>query len=163
GYGIHLVLGVSRWMDVRSALREAIGGRLEMRLNDPTESAIDRRAAGNIAVTAPGRGLTPDRLLFHTALPRVDGKPQVLDLAAALGGLGGAVARGWGGRGGPPVRVLPRRLCLEDLAGGDDPEAAGVPIAISGRGMGVVRIDLSRSDPHFLVLGDGESGKTTLL
>ena len=45
GYGIHLVLSANRWIDVRSSLREAIGGRLELRLHDPSESAIDRTAA----------------------------------------------------------------------------------------------------------------------
>jgi S-DNA-T family DNA segregation ATPase FtsK/SpoIIIE len=163
GYGVHLVLTASRWMDIRSALREAIGGRLELRLNDPTESAIDRRAAGNVAASAPGRGVTPDRLLFQTALPRTDGRGEVLGLPAALDQLVAGVAERWTGARAAPVRVLPRRLCLEQLPAAGEPAGEAVPIGISGRGMGVVRIDLSGSDPHFIALGDGESGKTTLL
>src|SRR5262249_29976883 len=73
GYGVHLLLTASRWMDVKAALREAVGGRLELRLNDPTESAVDRRAAANVAAGTPGRGLTVDKLHFQAALPRTDG------------------------------------------------------------------------------------------
>src|SRR5262249_19105172 len=60
GCGVPRLLRASRGMDVGAALREAIGGRLELRLNAPAESAIDRRAATNVAAT-PGRGLTADR------------------------------------------------------------------------------------------------------
>ena len=163
GSGIHLVLTASRWMDIRANLREAIGGRLELRLNDPGESAVDRRAAANIAATTvPGRGLTADKLTFQAALPRVDGRAEVLDLADGLERLVAGVRSAWSGPAAPPVRVLPRRLCVAELpaAAADD---HGVPIGISGRALGLVSIDLGGADPHLVVFGDGESGKTSLL
>src|SRR5207244_7467159 len=70
GYGIHLVLSANRWIDARSSLREAIGDRLELRLHDPGESAIDRKAAANVAAGIPGRGPTERGLPFPPALPR---------------------------------------------------------------------------------------------
>src|SRR5260370_29852541 len=73
GYGVHLVMTANRWVDVRSAVRESIGGRLELRLHDPTESAINRRAAENVAKGVPGRGITVDSLHFQTAMARMDG------------------------------------------------------------------------------------------
>src|SRR5262249_51593975 len=84
GYGVHVLVTASRSMDVRAALREAVGGRLELRLNDPSESMVDRRAAANVAQGVPGRGLTADRLQFQAALPRVDGRAEVLDLPDAV-------------------------------------------------------------------------------
>jgi S-DNA-T family DNA segregation ATPase FtsK/SpoIIIE len=162
GYGVHLLLTASRWMDVRAALREAIGGRLELRLNDPAESAIDRRAAANVAAATPGRGLTVDKLHFQAALPRTDGRAEVLDLADALERLVAGVRDGWPGPKAPPVRVLPRRLGIDRLPAAGADTAAGVPVGISGLALGPVYVDLA-SDPFLLVFGDGESGKTTLL
>jgi S-DNA-T family DNA segregation ATPase FtsK/SpoIIIE len=43
------------------------------------------------------------------------------------------------------------------------PEPAGVPIGISEQDLGPVYLDLAGGDPHFLVFGDVESGKSTLL
>ena len=34
-YGVHLVLAANRWAELRPGLRENLGGRLELRLNDP--------------------------------------------------------------------------------------------------------------------------------
>ena len=161
GYGVHVLLTAGRWMDVRAALREAIGGRLELRLNDPSESAIDRRAASNVAAV-PGRGLTVDRLHFQAALPRVDGRAEVLDLAEGVERLVAAVRDGWSGAAAPPVRVLPRRLGADRLPAPGADTAPGVPVGISGRALGPVYLDLD-ADPFLLVFGDGESGKTTLL
>jgi S-DNA-T family DNA segregation ATPase FtsK/SpoIIIE len=163
GYGIHLVLTASRWLDARPALREAIGGRLELRLNDPTESAIDRRLAANLDGAPVGRGLTTERLHFQAALPRVDGRGEVLDLAHGLEGLVAGVRSDWSGPAAPPVRVLPRQVCVADLPAADDGAEPGVPLGLSGRALGLVCVDLAGADPHFLVFGDGESGKTTLL
>jgi S-DNA-T family DNA segregation ATPase FtsK/SpoIIIE len=41
--------------------------------------------------------------------------------------------------------------------------AAGVPIGVSERDLCPVYLDPSSGDPHFLVFGDGETGKTNLL
>jgi len=165
GYGIHLVLTASRWLDVRNALRDSIGGRLELRLNDPSESAIDRRVALNLVNAVPGRGLTPEKLHFQAALPRVDGRGEVLDLSEGVERLVAGVRTTWEGPAARPVRVLPREIRVEELPAGPGSGAAarGVPVGISSRGMAVVRLDLTGSEPHFLVFGDGESGKTTML
>jgi S-DNA-T family DNA segregation ATPase FtsK/SpoIIIE len=163
GYGIHLVLSANRWIDVRSALREAIGGRLELRLHDPSESAIDRKAAANLAPGVPGRGLTGQGLHFQTALPRLDGRPSLVDLSMAVEQLVGAAAAAWPGLKAPAVRVLPRTLPLEKLPAAAEDVAVGVPIGVSERDLCPVYLDLASGDPHVLVFGDGETGKTNLL
>ena len=162
GYGVHVLVTASRWMDVRAALREAVGGRLELRLNDPSESMVDRRAAANVAQGVPGRGLTADRLQFQAALPRVDGRAEVLDLPDAVEDLVADIRDAWSGPKAPPVRVLPRLLGVDRLPPPGADVAPGVPIGISGRALGPVYLDLD-TDPFLMVFGDGESGKTTLL
>lgn len=37
-HGVHVVLAASRWAEVRPALRDLIGTRIELRLGDPAES-----------------------------------------------------------------------------------------------------------------------------
>lgn len=164
GYGVHLVITANRWVDVRSSLRESMGGRLELRLNDPSESAINRRAAENVAKGVPGRGITVDSLHFQTALPRIDGSVDILDLQRGLEELVGGVAKAWNGPRARPVLVLPRLITVQELAEpADGVKPAGVPIGLSERDLGVVRLDLVGGEPHFLVFGDGESGKTNVL
>jgi len=161
GYGVHLVLTANRWIDVRSSLRESIGGRLELRLHDPTESAINRREADNVAKGMPGRGITAESLHFQAALPRIDGSVDVLDQQRGLELLIEKVAAGWDGARARPVLVLPRAVQLSDLF--DPGKASGVVIGMSERDLKPVRLDLSGADPHFVVFGDSESGKTTFL
>jgi S-DNA-T family DNA segregation ATPase FtsK/SpoIIIE len=93
----------------------------------------------------------------------VDGRAEVLDLARGLEELVAGARADWSGPPAPPVRVLPRRVCVADLPPAHDGAEPGVPLGLSGRALGLVCVDLAGADPHFLVFGDGESGKTTLL
>jgi S-DNA-T family DNA segregation ATPase FtsK/SpoIIIE len=174
-YGVHVVLTANRWAEVRPGLRENLGGRLELRLNDPLESEVGRIAAG--LPDLPGRGLTPSGLQFQTALP---GSPQaILDRALAAPGGGAApplrllptlveeaaltsagVARGGprsrdGDRGGAPA---PRR---GPRTGAGSP--GGLPFAVEEHRLEVVGLDLFEGSPHLLVFGDAGCGKSSLL
>jgi S-DNA-T family DNA segregation ATPase FtsK/SpoIIIE len=185
GYGVHLVLSANRWTEVRDALRNAIGGRLELRLTEPAESAVDVKAARSLndsssqyekraeelrqlTGTGPkfeklfGRGITRGGLQFQAALPRIDGVRDILDLQTGVESLVRAVAVAWAGPAAPPIRVLPASIGLDQLPRPAE-EPPGVPIAISEQDLGPVYLDLVGGDPHFLVFGDVESGKTTLL
>ncbi len=90
GFGVHVVLTAARWAEVRIGMRDLLGTRLELRLGDPAESEIDRRAAMNVPEKSPGRGLTRDKLHFLAAVSRIDGLRAVDDLAEAYGRPGGA-------------------------------------------------------------------------
>jgi S-DNA-T family DNA segregation ATPase FtsK/SpoIIIE len=68
-YGVHLVVTANRWADLRLALRDNLGGRLELRLNDPIESEVGRAAAARLPRRLPGRGLTAEGHEFQVALP----------------------------------------------------------------------------------------------
>lgn len=162
GYGIHLVGSLLRWNDLRIALQPAFGTRLELRLNDPTDSATDRRLAATIRDDQPGRVLTGDRLFAQTALPRVDGLPSDADLGETLGRLGSAARAPWSGDPAPRVRVLPLRLAAATLPGvREAPDR--VPVGVDETSLRPLLLDLFDRDQHLLVLGDGECGKTNLL
>jgi DNA segregation ATPase FtsK/SpoIIIE, S-DNA-T family len=151
-YGVHLVLAANRWADLRPGLRDNLGGRLELRLNDPLESELGRSAAAALPAV-PGRGLVHGGLQFQAALP---GPPAAIR-ARALAAPGGAAA--------PPLRLLPELLgegALPAPAPGAEPPE-GIPFAVEEHRLEPAWLDLFRGPPHFLILGDAECGKTGLL
>jgi S-DNA-T family DNA segregation ATPase FtsK/SpoIIIE len=159
GHGLHLVITANRWMEVRSNLRDSIGGRLELRLNEPLDSELDRKAAARVPAGVPGRGLTAGGHLFQAALPRVDGRASTHGLKAAADEVVVRAAQAWTGPVAPPARVLPLRLpaaALPAPAAGE----TGIPVGIAEPALAPVAVDLAGGDPHFVVFGDGEAGKT---
>jgi S-DNA-T family DNA segregation ATPase FtsK/SpoIIIE len=158
-YGIHLVVGVSRWMDLRPAIRDLIGTKLELRLGDPTDSLLDRRTAMNVPPETPGRGITPDKMHMLTGLPRVDGRPETTDLAEGVTAMVEDVRKAWRGPEAPRVRLLPDLVPYESLPA--DP-TRGIVIGLSETDLGPVYVDFS-SDPHFVLYGDSECGKSSFL
>lgn len=159
-YGIHVVVTAARWMDLRPAVRDVFGTRLELRLGDPSDSALDRRVAMNVPDKAPGRGLTPQRLQFLTALPRIDGQADPDSLAEGLTAAVAQIRRAWTGPGAPPVRLLPAELPYTSLpvrgAG------SGLPIGIAEADLAPVWLDLAH-ESHAVVFGDSGCGKSSFL
>ncbi|HTE69228.1 MAG TPA: type VII secretion protein EccCb, partial [Actinomycetes bacterium] len=150
-YGVHLILAANRWAELRPSLRDNLGGRLELRLNDPAESEIGRAVAGALAAV-PGRGLTQSGLQFQAALP---GPAEAL--------LDRALARPGGGPVAPPLRLLPALLGQRALPDPGPDQPAGLPFAVEEHRLELVWLDLFKGSPHLLVLGDAECGKTSLL
>ncbi|HEX7745105.1 MAG TPA: type VII secretion protein EccCb, partial [Micromonosporaceae bacterium] len=154
-YGVHVVAAANRWMDFRPAIRDLFGSRLELRLGDPADSMVSRKAAANVPEKGYGRGVTGDGLHLLTALPRL----------ASLGGetaeLVKAIAAGWSGPRAPGVRLLPPVLPYAKL---DQSASSGLrlPIGIAEADLQPVAIDFA-SEPHFLLFGDAESGKSSFL
>ncbi|MEO3751579.1 type VII secretion protein EccCa [Streptomyces sp. B6B3] len=162
GYGIHVVASMLRWNDARIANQSAFGTRIELRLNDPGDSGIDRKLSQTLSPDEPGRVLTDRKLFAHTALPRVDGLAEGAELGVAVERAVRAVRVAWSGTGAPPVRVLPARLPVRRLPSpAAEPER--VPIGLDQTALRPVLLDLFHRDHHLLVLGDGECGKTNLL
>ncbi len=148
-YGLHLALSATRWSEVRPALKDLLGGRIELRLGEAAESEVDRRRAA-IVPARPGHGLAADGAPAVIAAPRLSGT----DLPA----LTAAIADGWPGPGLAAVQLLPERIDLVELP----PGAAGLPIGVDEERLGRVVLDLA-ADPHLLCFADAESGKTALL
>ncbi|MEU0490894.1 type VII secretion protein EccCa [Nocardiopsis sp. NPDC006139] len=162
GFGVHVVAGMLRWNDVRIAVQSNFGQKVELHLNDPSESTIDRKLAETIGAKAPGRALTGDELFGQVALPRIDGVDSDEDLGEAVEKAVRTVDGAWGGRRAPSVRVLPHRLSARTLPTPES-EPRLVPIGVDERALDPVLLDLFDRDQNLLVLGDGECGKTNLL
>jgi S-DNA-T family DNA segregation ATPase FtsK/SpoIIIE len=158
-FGIHVVASASRWTDVRSTVRDVFGTRLELRLGDPADSMLNRRAAMNVPEGVPGRGITAEFLQCLTALPRVDGRPVVEDAADALAKLVIDIGNAWDGPPAPAVRQLPAVVPYESLPTATE---RGLVIGIAESDLLPVAVDFA-ADPHFLVFGDAECGKSTFL
>jgi S-DNA-T family DNA segregation ATPase FtsK/SpoIIIE len=122
---------------------------------------VDRRAAAGVPEASPGRGLTRTKHHFLTALPRIDGRSSTTDLSDGLAALVVTVAQSWRGPVAPPVRLLPAHVALTDLP---EPAAGGllVPFGLAEADLAPVDLDFD-AEPHLVILGDTESGKTTAL
>lgn len=164
GLGVHLVATVSRYMEMRAALKDQLLNRLELRLGDPTDSELDRKVAKNVPAGTPGRGLTAERLHFMGALPRIDDSAGGGgdDLSEATAAFVKATTDNWPGPHAPAVRMLPRMLSARDLPTGPDTTRGGVAIGIDEMNLAPVYVDFD-TDPLFAVFGESESGKTALL
>ncbi|MFE1933798.1 type VII secretion protein EccCa [Streptomyces sp. NPDC059474] len=161
GLGVHLVATVTRYMEMRAALKDQLLGRLELRLGDPLDSEFDRKVAANVPVGTPGRGLTPEKLHFLGGLPQLESSPAD-DQAAATAAFVKAVGDNWSGPHAPQVRMLPRMLPVRDIPGGAAEPHRGVAIGIDEMHLEPVFINFD-NDPFFAVYGETESGKTALL
>jgi S-DNA-T family DNA segregation ATPase FtsK/SpoIIIE len=162
GYGIHVVGGMLRWNDVRIATQSMFGTRVELRLNDPSDSSVDRKLSETLSPDTPGRVLTDGRLFAQAALPRLDGRPSTSDLAPALEDAARTIRSTWHGELAAPVRVLPTRLPSGRLPS-VVAEPSRVPIGVDQDALAPALLDLFGADQHLLILGDNECGKTNLL
>ena len=168
-YGIHVALSAARWADLRPALRDALGTRVELRLGDPTDSMIDRRTAMSVPA-APGRGLTRERDHMLIYQPRLDGRVDTEGMADATAAAAHHLARRWRARVGDvaaaPVRMLPEVLPYAQVASLARPGPEGtrtrLPLGVDEADLTVVYADLE-ADPLMLVFGDSECGKTSVL
>lgn len=162
GYGIHVILTASRSMEVRANLKDHLMNRLELRLGDTMDSELDRKAAVNVPAGVPGRGLSPEKLHFMAAVPRIDSINSDSDLSEATAAMTQEVTRHWTAPGAPAVRLLPRELPVDSLPAGFVHPERGVAFAIDENNLEPVFVNFER-DPFFLVFGESESGKSNLL
>ncbi|SNT66077.1 DNA segregation ATPase FtsK/SpoIIIE, S-DNA-T family [Asanoa hainanensis] len=150
-YGIHVLASANRWLDLRPATRDLFAARLELRLGDPSDSLISRQAALDVPADSPGRGITSEGLHLLTLRPALTG-----DIPLAT-----AVAAAWTGPSAPPVRLLPPSVPYAEL---DLTATTGLtlPIGIAEADLGPVAVDFA-ADPHFVLFGDQECGKSSFL
>lgn len=162
-FGIHLVIAAGRWSEMRPWLRDVLGTRFELRLGDSIDSEINSRLAAKVPAI-PGRGITEDQLHFLTALPRIDGSTRTDDLAEATMEMAELMALP-SAPTAPKVRLLPHELPVADLPAPTAPSPATdmrMPLGVEDVALSVQWLDFD-SNPHLIVLGDAETGKTNLL
>jgi S-DNA-T family DNA segregation ATPase FtsK/SpoIIIE len=165
-YGIHLAVTASRWMEIRPAVKDMLGTRVELRMGDPVDSDIGRKWAELVPVGRPGRGMNPERLHILIGLPRLDSSSDVESLPTGVANTVEAVRQFYGERQAPRVRMLPHSIDREAVV--DAARRAGglskamVTIGVSEAELAPVTIDFD-AQPHLVVFGDSECGKTGLL
>ncbi|MGK8488373.1 type VII secretion protein EccCa [Nocardia asiatica] len=166
-YGIHLIVAASRWMEIRPVIKDQIGTRLELRLGDPSDSDMNRRAAVHVPVGRPGRGITPDGLHMLLALPRLDADVDPETVAEGVASAKKQLAELHGESRAQVVRMLPAQLdraqVLADAEeAGLDPSPTRVVIGRGESELQPIAVDFT-AQPHLLIFGDVECGKTMVL
>ncbi|HLS04246.1 MAG TPA: type VII secretion protein EccCa [Actinomycetales bacterium] len=160
-FGLHVVMSLGRWGELRTSLQSLVGTRIELKLNDAGDSQIARKLSETLRADEPGRALTDEELFGQIALPLLENVGDQ-DLGEAIARLASATAEQWRGEVAPQIRQLPTELSPATLP---DPleEPDLIPVGLRQDTMEPLLLDPVRKDPHLLVLGDTSCGKTTLL
>ncbi|MFC9790905.1 type VII secretion protein EccCa [Rhodococcus sp. NPDC127528] len=168
-FGVHVVVTASRWGEIRPALKDQLGTRIELRLGDPSDSDVGRAKAARVPEGRPGRGMTREGLHLLAALPRVDGRSGTVDLTSGVADAVARITASTVGDPAPPVRMLPDRCARDEiLAAGNWPPASRedptlrIPIGIDEAELAPVYLDFAEQS-HLLTFADSGAGKTTLL
>ncbi|WP_216911447.1 type VII secretion protein EccCa [Nocardia noduli] len=166
-YGIHLMIATTRWPEIRPAVKDLVGTRLELRLGDPSDSEMDRRTAVLVPTGRPGRGLTAEKLHMLMALPRLDSNSDPESLSDGIAAARAQFAELYGTRKAPAVRMLPleiprAQVLAEATAHGIVQDKTHVVIGLGEHELAPLVLDFD-SQPHLMAFADVECGKTTLL
>jgi len=159
-FGVHVVLAASRWAEIRPALKDQIGTRIELRLGDAADSELNRKAAQHVPLACPGRGITRAGQHMLVALPRLDGKPANTGLSPAIADAAATIRGRFGERAAPRVRLLPDRVDHAEMIAGNPGNK--VMLGVDEDELAPVAIDLHEQQ-HLVILGDNECGKTAML
>ncbi|WP_235840348.1 type VII secretion protein EccCa [Corynebacterium yudongzhengii] len=138
---VHLILSTPRWSTIRPALRDLITHRIELRLVEPLDSVIDRKAQKRLP-THPGRGLAPDgsqMLIAHTAAQDIE-----------------HIRATTAGEPVPALKELPAQLQLSELD-------TSVPVAFGRGGPALETLSWRDDDGHLVITGQAGAGKSTAL
>ncbi|MBB4853097.1 S-DNA-T family DNA segregation ATPase FtsK/SpoIIIE [Mycobacteroides chelonae] len=164
GFGVHTVVTASRWAEIRPALKDQIGTRVELRLGDPLDSDFDRKLAQLVPDGRPGRGITRDRRHMLIGLPRVDSVSSNQDLGEAIGAAAASM-RQRSSAEAPQVRMLPHKIdyaALVPQAPQNDQPNLRILVGINETELAPTYLEFGEQ-PHMMIFGDSECGKTGLL
>jgi len=143
-FGVHVLLSAGRWADIRPALKDQMGSRIELRLGDPIDSDMDRKQAALVPLGRPGCGI--DRHGRHFIIATSD--------AADVDG-----DQRWQA---PAVRLLPDAIDHDELIRHTGDDRARILIGIGESDLAPAALDFGQQS-HLLVLGDSECGKSAVL
>lgn len=160
-FGVHLVMAMTRWNELRMAHQSLFGTKVELHLNEPSDSVIDRKLAQTLADDTPGRVLSEAKTIAQIALPVLE-LTEDGEIGEALAALAHRSAQSWDGPSAAPIRLLPTELGTDVLPDPvDEPHA--VPLGLRQDTMGPTSWDIGGGEQHLLVLGDARSGKSNTL
>jgi S-DNA-T family DNA segregation ATPase FtsK/SpoIIIE len=96
------------------------------------------------------------------ALPRLDGEPTTVGLGEAIVESAGLLRDRWNGRCAPPIELLPLQVAHGTVAAVGRARTTQVAVGLGERELRPVVLDFA-DQPHLVVLGDAECGKTSAL
>ncbi|MFE5838836.1 type VII secretion protein EccCa [Arthrobacter sp. NPDC056493] len=156
--GVHVLVTVRSWSEVRMSRQSLLGNRIELHISDPADS-IDRRLASTLGANRPGRALTMDKTIGQFALPSLAETADPGSAGRDLVELSAALSQ-YATRRAAPVRVLPGRAVLPS----EHRSAPGaIALGIREQDAGVEELELLGSDRGAVIFGDPETGRTNLL
>lgn len=166
-YGIHVILTASRWAEMRPAVKDLMGSRIELRLGDPMDSEMGRKVASLVPQGRPGRGISAEQLHLLIGLPRLDGDSDPDTLAVGVADAAADLSEFYRGRHARPVRRLDLQLARAQMLrrvreSGRDLAAHQIPIGLGENELSPMVLDFD-AQPLLMAFADNESGKTTLL
>ncbi|MFJ5958428.1 type VII secretion protein EccCa [Paenarthrobacter sp. NPDC092416] len=156
--GVHVMVSLRSWSEVRMSRQSLLGTRVELHLADPADS-IDRRLSSTLGANRPGRALTMDRMIGQFSLPSLASSPDRDNTGHELADLA-AVLHKYASNTAPPVRVLPG---LTRLPQDHSPVPGSIALGVREHDAGTENLDLFGTDRGLVVVGDPETGRTNLL
>lgn len=145
---VHLVISTPRWTALRPEIRDLIPQRIELKLAEPLDSLIDRKAQSKLPLAA-GRGLNTDKehILFALSTPA-----DLEQVASACIDRGDSAV--------PELKMLPSLVGVSELAVGV--EKQGIPLGLGGKKLTPLTWNPQHSS-HLLCVGNQGCGKSTLM
>ena len=167
-FGVHLVAATPRWSDFRMQIVDMLGSKLELKIGDFRDSALDRNVQKQIPDARPGRGVCVSKHHVLIALPRADGEADPATVSEGVVTTIEQIRAALPAGPGPKLRLLPTKVTAEEIAqlpGALAPVQGRAPALILGveeSRLGAFRFD-PNSEHHLYLFGDSKSGKTTFL
>ncbi|XAS68089.1 type VII secretion protein EccCa [Micrococcaceae bacterium Sec5.7] len=156
-FGVHVIVSVRTWSEIRMARQSLLGNRIELHISDPADS-IDRRLATTLGAGRPGRALTLEKTIGHFALTSLESHPEPDEAARDLHELCQSVRSGAQSTA-PAVRVLPTAVVLPPL-----PERlSAIELGVREQDLATESLELFGADRCLIIFGDPETGRTNLL
>lgn len=164
-FGVHVVITTPRWTELKSRVRDYLGTKIEFRLGDVNDTQLDRTTR-EIPTNRPGRAMSTEKHHLMIGVPRFDGVHSANNLVDAITTAVEQV-RAATDEQAPRVRVLPARVHLDEL----DPNPPGpesdyrtrwtIPVGLRETDLSVAYARMY-SNPHLLIFGAAQSGKTRI-
>ncbi len=157
--GVHVVVSLRGWSEVRMSRQSLLGTRIELHIADPRRFARSSPRNNTRGANRPGRALTMDKTIGHFSLPSLSTTSDRDNAGQELAELS-AVLRQYNASTAPPVRVLPT---LTRLSPDHRPVRGSIALGIREHDAGTENLDLFGADRGAVVVGDPETGRTNLL
>lgn len=178
--GIHLAIGLNRWTALRTTIRSSIGLKIDLSPADINDTGIElTRVVNEIPPKSPGRALSThakdydgiEDAYMHLMVgaPRLDGLDTMAGIAQTFATTVATITEQWKNETSfpPKMEMLPAHLSYADVttkapaAKHEDPEHLrwSLPVGLMESTLEPLVLNVMQ-DPHVLVFGENDSGKT---